>query len=656
MANTTTNYFDYILISAYVLALASLTYYHARRMKNHDTTSYFLAKRDTKWFAVGSSFFASNIGSDSIIGLSSAGASVGIAASFFDMASPYMFLLLAYVFLPIFMRQFVFTMPEYTERRFGKKMRIYLAAMSLLIYIVSRVSASLFCGAIIMESTLGLGMWTSVAILLLFTGVFTMIGGLAAIIHVEVINTILLVVGGSLTTALVMHEVGGWSGLSDKLHDSPEATAAGMDESYLKMYQTSGPYSWSAILFGAPWLMLWFHCTEQEMVQRGLAAKSTTHGASGSIMAGFLKLTIPFAWCLPGIAARYLYPEDMDCPQNDDGECPGANKAFPVVMSHLMPNGVLGLMIAAMLAAILSVLASTFNSASTIFAMDVFKRLKPAATDKALVRAGRIWVATMTALGVLWIPILSHLDDSLYVAMQSVNAMIGPPIAIVFLIAVLWPRATEAGALTGLISGHLFGGIRLLWMAGLSAAGSTASSGFGKVFVGSSFLHFGAVLVLLSGLVMVTVSLFTELKDPVENAANTVKFCLRTAGKVESFYLEEFKQAYRLVGKREKVQRLVESGAYEECQNSGDLAPTDDATGSTNEAATLLSEDGNGHSYEKEKNNDEDGDYINLLKKNGDARRKYEEYLKHDRRHRLTNAGLSIFLIGVTTGIITWVW
>lgn len=579
---------------------------------------------------------------------------MGISASFFDMASPYMFLLLAYVFLPIFMRQFVFTMPEYTERRFGKNMRVYLAAMSLVIYIISRVSASLFSGAIIMESTLGLGMWTSVVLLLAFTGIFTCIGGLAAVIHVEVVNTILLVVGGSITTGLVMHRVGGWSGLSHSLKYDPRAAAAGIDESFLKMYQESGEYSWTAILFGAPWLMLWFHCTEQEMVQRGLAAKSATHGASGSIMAGFLKLTIPFAWCLPGIASRFLYPGDMDCPE--DGECPGANKAFPIVMSHMMPNGVLGLMIAAMLAAILSVLASTFNSASTIFAMDVFKRVYPRASDRSLVRAGRIWVVIMTIFGVLWIPVLSHLDNSLYVAMQSVNAMIGPPIAIVFLLAVVYPLVTETGALAGLVSGHVFGAIRLIWMAALSATNSDPHSGFAKVFVGSSFLHFGIALVVLTGLVTIAVSHFTLLKDPLENAANTMKPALWLACKMKSKYVEDFKQAYALVSKREKLQLLFEAEVDPNDLGEETLPNRDSATNqSIKETSGLLSSDGNIKDDNVELAS-EDIDVMNHLNERPEAREKYEKYTKLDRRHRLINAILSLILAGVTTGIIGWLW
>ena len=271
---------------------------------------FFLADEAAPWWAVAGSFFASNIGSDAIIGLSSAGATVGIAAGFFDFTSALAFIVLAYVFLPVYRRSGVFTLPQFASKRYPGALRSYLSGVALVLYVVNKTAVALFCGAILIEAVAGIDGSFAVGGLLLLTCVFSLLGGLSAVIYVEVLNTGLLLSGGAAAAVLALKAVGGWGGLTQAIAgNSAQADEAGLVPSFSHLYHHSGVYALPALLLGGPFSILWYHCADQEMVQRGLAGRSMPDARLGSILAGFLKLTVPWTWAVPGIIARLLYPD-----------------------------------------------------------------------------------------------------------------------------------------------------------------------------------------------------------------------------------------------------------------------------------------------------------------------------------------------------------
>ncbi|RYY33877.1 hypothetical protein EON62_03800, partial [archaeon] len=384
----------------------------------------------------------------------------------------------------------------------------------------------------------------SIALLLLFTGAFTLVGGLGAVIHVEVINTTLLLIAGLTAAGIAIHAVGGWPGIVD-LADAAGGPAGSVHSSitpsFVHAMQTSGEYALPGLLLGAPFMILWFHawyvaarrarccaalghashlppapvafflpcmrvcacrpfdvrvCSDQEMVQRGLASRSAADGRLGSIIAGFLKLTVPWTWCVPGIAARILFPDTLGCDTSSGAvgaPCNDANQAFPALITRLLPAGVRGIMVAASVAGVLSVLASTFNSASTLLAMDLYRQWWPRAQPSTLVWIGRASIVVLTVLSLLWLPLLRSMSTSLYITMQSLNAYVAPPIAVVFLAALFWPPATSRAALASLFVGHAAGGLRLLLSLTVPAPVRQANA-FLRVFVESNFLYFAACI------------------------------------------------------------------------------------------------------------------------------------------------------------------
>ena len=440
---------------------------------------------------------------------------MGVCAGAFDIASAVAFLVLAYICLPVYRASHVFTLPEWAARRFpGQPLRAYLSCTALLLYVVSKTAVALYCGALLLEAVLGIDGAQAVGGLLLLTCSFSLLGGLAAVIVVEVLNTGLLLAGGVAAAALALRAVGGWAGLRHAIAThSAAADAAGLTRDFVHLRQPAGAlYSLPALLLGAPWAVLWYHCADQEMVQRGLAARSLPDARLGSVVAGLLKLAVPWMFAAPGVAARLLYPTELGCaPGSPGAPCTRADLAYPAVMVHLLPSGLLGVVLAAALAGVMSVLASTFNSASTIFATDVYRRCRPRTPPGTLVWVGRAWIVCMTAAAVLWLPLLSRLSPSLYLSMQLLNSALAPPIVVVFAAALLWPRANATGALCCLLLGHTAGLLRLLLGAALPA-GSPALAAADPLLgalASVNFLLWSAAVGGLSVATLVAASLLT---------------------------------------------------------------------------------------------------------------------------------------------------
>lgn len=489
---------DYLVLGTYFLVIFAVGFYFAR--KERTTTDYFLAGRDVAWWAIGASLFSSNIGSEHFIGLAGTGAASGLAVGHFEWLASLILLILGWVFTPFYLRSNVYTMPEFLERRYNSACRTYLATISIIAYIFTKISVAVFAGAIVLRTVLGWGMWQSALALVIATGVYTVAGGMAAVIYTEVIQTVVLI-GGALALMFIgLDRVGGFEGLR-----------ASLPESYFHMMRpASDPdFPWTGIFFGAPILGIWYWCTDQVIVQRVLSAKDVGHAKAGTVLAGFLKILPVFMLIVPGMIARALYPAEMAA---------DSNAAFPTLVTRLMPAGLQGLVIAAMLAALMSSLASVFNSSSTIFTMDFYKKINPAATERHLVNVGRIATTIMVVLGVLWIPFMSRISAQLYVYLQSVQAYISPPIAAVFLLGIFWKRINGTGAMTSLLVGFVLGALR--FMLEIAYAG-TPLAGLAGIYVGMNFLHFAVLMFVICVVVLIAVSLMTPAPAPDKIAGLT---------------------------------------------------------------------------------------------------------------------------------------
>src|SRR5438270_3089721 len=479
--------FDLVVIAGYFLILLGIGYWAARREKNV-SADYFLASRDVGWFAVGASLFASNIGSEHLVGLAGTGAASGLAVGHFEWLACLILLLLGWLFVPFYLRSGVYTMPEFLERRFNSASRGYFTWVSIIGYVLTKISVTLFAGGVVMREVTGYSVWTSAVILIIITGLYTVLGGLRAVIYTEVMQAVVLIIGSATMALVGLQAVGGWSGLE-----------ARVPADFFSMWKpVDHPnFPWTGIVFGAPILGVWYWCTDQHIVQRVLAARNVSEARTGTVFAGFLKILPVFIFVLPGIIASALYP---------DIRGGAADAAYPALVTRLLPAGFKGLVLAGMLAALMSSLASAFNSCSTLLTWDVYRKLRPNATEQQLVRFGRGSTVILVALGLAWIPFMKYISPQLYIYLQSVQAYIAPPIAACFLFGVLSKRLTAPAALTTLLSGFVIGALRL----GLELGKRHLPVGSVWAWIaGINFLHFAALLFVFSSVVLVGVSLLT---------------------------------------------------------------------------------------------------------------------------------------------------
>jgi SSS family solute:Na+ symporter len=477
---------DLVILGVYFAIVFGIGAYFFQRAKT--SKSYFLADRSVGWVAVGASLFASNISSEHFIGLAGSGASTGLAVGSFEWLACFMCMILAWVFVPFYLRSGVYTMPEFLERRYGPACRWYLTTVSVIAYVVTKISVSLYAGALVLRAVAGWDFMTSATVMVVATGIYTIFGGLAAVIYTELVQAVVLLAGAITLTLIGLDQAGGMAGLR-----------AALPPDFFHMIKPSSDaaFPWTGIFFGAPILGIWYWCTDQMIVQRVLGAKSEAHARGGALLCGALKILPVFVLVLPGLIARALYP-DLN---GDD--------AYPTLIIRLLPPGMVGFMVAALMAALMSSLAATFNSASTLVTFDVYKKLSPAATEAQLVRVGRIVTVVMVGLSMLWVPFIRYLSSEVYIYLQSVQAYISPPIAAVFLVGILWPRANRYGATATLLLGAVLGTLRFIFELNRTSPIVTGSSLL-TTFVTINFLHFAILIFVISLIVLFGVSLATQ--------------------------------------------------------------------------------------------------------------------------------------------------
>ena len=394
---------DWLFVVLYLLVIGGVSIWSIRKSKE-TTSDYFLANRNLGWFVIGASILASNVGSEHIVGLAGSAAKSGAVLGHYELHS-YIVLILGWVFVPFYIRSSVYTMPEFLEKRFNPQARRLLTIIQLISYVIAKASVTIFAGALVFNQFLGVDFWTGAIILVVVTGVYTIFGGLHAVMYTEAIQAIVLLSGSFLLLVFGLREVGGWDSLMQSL-----------PKEKLNMFlPLSDPeFPWLGILFASPIVGVWYWCTDQHIVQRCLAAKNEQEARRGTIFAALLKLLPFFIFLIPGLIAYTLSAQGKI--QLDD-----ANAAFPVMVKAVMPIGLRGVLAGGLLAALMGSLASVYNACSTLYTIDIYKKSHPNATEKELVRVGRIATGVIVLMGMAWIPMMGRIDSGLYNYLQRYN-------------------------------------------------------------------------------------------------------------------------------------------------------------------------------------------------------------------------------------------
>src|SRR5688572_22629576 len=435
---------DWIVIAFYFVLLAGVAIWVITRKQNN-TADYFLAGRNLGWFVVGASIFASNIGSEHVVGLAGSGAGGKFPLVIYELHA-WLVITLGWVFLPFYLRSGVFTMPEFLERRFNSKTRWFLTVFSLLAYVLTKVSVTVYAGGIVISSLLGIDFWTGALVTVVLTGLYTILGGMRAVAYTEAIQTVILVIGAATLTFVGIKAAGGWTQMKEAL-----------PEGYMNMWRSNSDpdFPWLPLVITSSIVGMWYWCTDQYIVQRVLAAKNIQQGRRGTIFGGVLKLLPVFLFLIPGVIVVSLKNQVQLHWDTSD-------QAFAALLMNKMPTCLKGLVPAGLLSSLMSSLASVFNSCSTLFTVDVYKKLYPDSPEKKLVNIGRVATSVVVLLGIAWIPIMQGISSTLYEYLQSVQAYIAPPITAVFLLGIFFKRINSSGAMATLVGGLIIAAIRLM--------------------------------------------------------------------------------------------------------------------------------------------------------------------------------------------------
>ncbi|XP_032032849.1 sodium/mannose cotransporter SLC5A10 isoform X3 [Hylobates moloch] len=487
---------DIIVITVYFALNVAVGIWSSCRASRNTVNGYFLAGRDMTWWPIGASLFASSEGSGLFIGLAGSGAAGGLAVAGFEWNATYVLLALAWVFVPIYISSEIVTLPEYIQKRYGgQRIRMYLSVLSLLLSVFTKISLDLYAGALFVHICLGWNFYLSTILTLGITALYTIAGGLAAVIYTDALQTLIMVVGAVILTIKAFDQIGGYGQLEAAYARAiPSRTIANTtchlpraDAMHMFRDPHTGDLPWTGMTFGLTIMATWYWCTDQVIVQRSLSARDLNHAKAGSILASYLKMLPMGLIIMPGMISRALFP------------------------------GLRGLMIAVMLAALMSSLTSIFNSSSTLFTMDIWRRLRPRSGERELLLVGRLVIMALIGVSVAWIPVLQDSNSGqLFIYMQSVTSSLAPPVTAVFVLGVFWRRANEQGAFWGLIAGLVVGATRLV-LEFLNPAPPCGEPDTRPAVLGSiHYLHFAVSLFALSGAVVVAGSLLTPPPQGVQ--------------------------------------------------------------------------------------------------------------------------------------------
>ena len=542
-STATLNAIDWLCVAAYFGILLGVAWWVVSKRKD-TAADYFLAGRNLGWWVIGASIFASNIGSEHIVGLAGSGAADGVAMAHYELHA-WCLLVLAWVFVPFYARSLVFTMPEFLERRFGTSSRYVLSIVSLITFIVSKIAVGIFAGGVVFatllpEVRLHLGgyvldsFWIGSVAVIIMTGLYTMLGGMRAVAYNDAVQVVVLIGGSALLTGYGLHKLGGWHELrtlcgSDMFNLWKPLVPAGMQGTWEPVKETgriawyfNDHFPWLGMAICAPVIGLWYWCTDQYIVQRALGAPNETVARRGSIFAAFLKLFPVYLFIIPGLICYALVKS---------GKVPGlseafaadpnaAQGAFPLMVKHLLPQGLRGLVVAGLLSALMGSLAGVFNACSTLFTVDIYEKWRPKASQHQIVRIGRIATAVMVLIALLWIPVIKG-AHGLYGYLQSVQGYLAPPIFVVFFFGVFWKRLNAKGCLWAMVVGFIVGIFRML----VDTPVTMKMAGFENGYAPGSFLwivnniyfqYWSILVTVIAAVVMIAVSYLTAPPDEAQ--------------------------------------------------------------------------------------------------------------------------------------------
>ena len=484
---------DWITLILFFIGLGYIIW-RVINQKQDSPEQYFLAGRNLGWFVIGASIFASNIGSEHIVGLAGTAANSGMVMGHYELHS-WIILLLGWFFVPFYLNSTVFTMPEFLEKRFSESSRWILTIITLVSYVLTKVSVTVYAGAVVFETLMGIEFWSGALLIVLITGCYTILGGLRAVIYTDALQAMVLIVGSITISVIGLLKIGGWGNL-----------VSVVEPTHFNMFLPSDhpDFPWIGMVFAPPIIGVWYWCTDQYIVQRVLSAKNVSEARKGTIFAGYLKLLPIFMFFIPGLIAYAMTKSGQLSYGSSD-------QVFPTLVRELLPSGIRGLVAGGLLAALMSSLSSVFNSCSTLFTMDIYKKLYPETDENKLVFVGRIATGIVVLSGILWIPFIKVVSGAgLYTYLQSVQAYIAPPIASVFLLGLFWSRINANGALAALVGGFIAGMIRL----GLEIKKSTLTvDGIWYQIADLNFLYFAIFSFLACVVVLISVSMFTDPPD-----------------------------------------------------------------------------------------------------------------------------------------------
>ncbi|XP_072235650.1 sodium/myo-inositol cotransporter-like [Leuresthes tenuis] len=528
---------DIVVVVIYFLLVLAIGFLAMWKANRSTVNGYFLAGRSMNWAAVGASLFVSNIGSEHFIGLAGSGAASGFGVAAWEFNALLLLQLLGWVFIPVYIQCGVYTMPEYLSKRYGgRRLKVYFAALSLVLYIFTKLSVDLYSGALFIKESLGWNLYVSVILLITMTALLTVTGGLVAVIYTDTVQAFLMIAGALCLTGISLFKVGGLEGLRTKYMDAaPNVTA--ILQSYpnltysdschdhsnpkpdaLKILRgpTDPDLPWPGFILGQTPASIWYWCADQVIVQRVLAAKNIAHAKGSTIMAGFLKILPMFIIVIPGMISRVLFTDELACisPEHCMEVCGFAagctNVAYPRLVMAVMPVGLRGLMMAVMIAALMSDLDSIFNSASTIFTLDIYKMLRKQVSSRELVIVGRLFVMFMVIISIAWVPVIITMQGGqMFYYIQEVSDYLTPPVAALFLLGVLWHRCNETGAFWGGMVGFTFGMLRLILAFVYREPHCDQPDERPSFIKDVHFMYVAAFLFWISALVTIVVSLCT---------------------------------------------------------------------------------------------------------------------------------------------------
>ncbi|MBN1398257.1 MAG: sodium:solute symporter [Bacteroidetes bacterium] len=528
---------DWILIFLYFVLVFGIAWWaYLKEKKSKTSSEYFLAGRNLGWWIIGAAIFSSNIGSEHLVGLAGTGATDGVAMAHYELHA-WCLLVLAWVMVPFYMRSKVFTMPEFLEKRFSPVNRTVLSLISLVAYVLTKLAVGIFAGGVVFAALMPevqIGpfnsFWVGSFVIVILTGIYTVLGGMRAVAYTSAIQTFIIVVGSSLVTYFGIKVLGGWDALYEICGSemfnlwkpivpaTVEASWAPVKEAGRMAWYFNSNYPWIGMLFCAPIIGLWYWCTDQYIVQRALSAQNEQDARRGSICAGFLKILPVFIFIIPGMIAFAIAKSGaIPVIQQQLFDSQGvlitdnAQQAFPLLVAHILPVGVRGIVVAGLLAALMSSLAGAFNASAALFTIDFYSKVRPNASQERLVWIGRLATVVMVIIALFWIPIIQG-GRGLYDYLQGVQAYLAPPIFVVFFFGVFNKRLNAKGCLWALISGFAMGLFRLAvdTPVKLIENFSYTEGSFFWIVNNIFFQYYSLLIFLVSLAVMIIVSYMTE--------------------------------------------------------------------------------------------------------------------------------------------------